>query len=154
MENKEYRKEINSPDETRNLAERLASRLVAGDIITLTGDLGAGKTTFTQGLAKGLGVNRNVNSPTFTIIKEYQGLNFPLYHMDAYRLEDQYEDLGLDEYFYGQGICVIEWPQMIEEQLPVQRLDITILKSGDEDRVFQFTPLGRRYDELVKDVLT
>jgi len=153
MENKEYTIQVTSLDETRILAEKLATRVAAGDIITLTGDLGAGKTTFTQGLAKGLGVKRQVNSPTFTIIKEYQGSQLPLYHMDAYRLEDQFEDLGLDEYFYGEGVCMIEWPRMIQEQLPAERLDITILKKGEQEREFQFLPLGPRYEQLVKEVL-
>lgn len=98
-----------SVKETQQMAERLARYLKPGDVLALDGDLGAGKTNFTQGLARGLGVTAVVNSPTFTIIKEYSG-RYPLYHMDVYRLEDEWEDLGFDEYFYGDGITVVEWP--------------------------------------------
>lgn len=93
---------------------RLATLLKAGDV-PLEGDLGAGKTTFTKSLAKGLGIERNVNSPTFTIIKEYKSGRLPLYHMDVYRLGDEFEDLGFDEYFEGDGVTVVEWAHLIEE---------------------------------------
>ena len=102
-----------SAEDTANFSKHLATLLQPGDVITLEGDLGAGKTAFTKGLALGLGVQRNVNSPTFTIIKEYQG-TMPLYHMDVYRLEDSYEDLGFDEYFEGNGVTVVEWAHLIE----------------------------------------
>ncbi|WP_205628903.1 tRNA (adenosine(37)-N6)-threonylcarbamoyltransferase complex ATPase subunit type 1 TsaE, partial [Acinetobacter baumannii] len=85
------------------LAEQIGRLAEPGDVLTLSGDLGAGKTSFTQGLARGMGVNGVVNSPTFTIIKEYMG-RLPLYHMDVYRMEDELEDLGFDEYFYGEGV--------------------------------------------------
>ena len=87
-------------------------------MITLDGDLGAGKTTFTKGIAEGLGVKRTVNSPTFTIIKEYEGESFPFYHMDVYRLENSDEDIGFDEYFNSDGVTVVEWATFIEEFLP------------------------------------
>jgi tRNA threonylcarbamoyladenosine biosynthesis protein TsaE len=138
-----------SVDETLHMARTIAGYLQGGEVITLTGDLGAGKTSFTQGLAKGLGVKRHVNSPTFTLIKEYQGTSLALYHMDVYRLEDEFEELGFDEYFYGNGVCVIEWPQMIESQLPQERLEITIIKTGEEVREIKLKPHGERYERLV-----
>lgn len=142
-----------SVDETLQIAKSLATHLQGGEVITLTGDLGAGKTSFTQGLAKGLGVQRYVNSPTFTLIKEYQGTSLALYHMDVYRLDDEFEELGFDEYFYGSGVCVIEWPQMIQGQLPQDRIDITIVKKGDEAREFTLEPHGEKYEQLVNKVV-
>jgi tRNA threonylcarbamoyladenosine biosynthesis protein TsaE len=142
-----------SVDDTEQIARSLAAHLKGGDVITLTGDLGAGKTSFTQGLAKGLGVQRYVNSPTFTLIKEYQGTSLALYHMDVYRVDDEFEELGFDEYFYGSGVCVIEWPLMIQGQLPHDRLDITIVKKGAEAREFLFEPYGEKYKQLVDKVV-
>lgn len=141
-----------SPDETAGLAERLGQLVAAGDVITLEGDLGAGKTSFTKGLAKGLGVKGVVNSPTFTIIKEYQG-RLPLYHMDVYRMEDEAEELGLDEYFYGEGVSVIEWPTRIEEQLPETRLIIAIYHLDETSRKLTVTAVGERERQLGKEWL-
>ena len=142
-----------SADQTRSFAERLAHLLEPGTVLLLEGDLGAGKTTFTQGLAKGLGVKRNVNSPTFTIIKEYKG-RLPLYHMDVYRLTDAEEDLGFDEYFYGDGVCVVEWAHLIEQQLPDQYLKVIISRKGSDEREISMEPKGDRYvrmsEELIK----
>lgn len=146
-----YELVTNSPDETLNFSLRLAEKLQPGDVITLEGDLGAGKTTFTKGLAKGLGITRTVNSPTFTIIKEYQG-RLPLYHMDVYRLENSDEDLGFDEYFEGDGVTVVEWAHLIEEQLPKDRLIISIEHLGDTSRKISVTPFGARYQELCKEI--
>ncbi|WP_078592662.1 tRNA (adenosine(37)-N6)-threonylcarbamoyltransferase complex ATPase subunit type 1 TsaE [Evansella clarkii] len=146
-----YEYSSGSPEETQRLAERLAAELQPGDLITLSGDLGAGKTSFTKGLAKGLGVTANVNSPTFTIIKEYEG-RLPFYHMDAYRVEDEGEELGLDEYFEGEGVTVVEWPTMVEEQLPEERLDIEIRHTGESDRVLYFKPSGDRYITICKEI--
>src|SRR5690625_259340 len=127
-----YEKLTKSAIETKEFATRLGTLVSPGDVITLEGDLGAGKTTFTQGLAVGLGVKRNVTSPTFTIIKEYQG-RIPLYHMDVYRLEDAEEDIGFAEYFYGTGITIIEWAQYIDDFLPKNRLD-SYIEVIDQDR--------------------
>ena len=140
MESKERTIHSFSTKETQSLAARLASHLQGGEVITLSGDLGAGKTSFAQGLAKGLGVKRQVNSPTFTLIKEYQGEKLALYHMDAYRIEDEWEELGLEEYFYGQGVSVIEWPEQIEAQIPKERLEIVISKEGEQERVIHLSP--------------
>lgn len=141
-----------SPEETKAVAKLAASYVKPGDILTLEGDLGAGKTTFTKGFAEGLGITRVVNSPTFTIIKEYQDGSLPLYHMDVYRMEDENEDLGLEEYFEGQGVCLIEWAHLIQEQLPAERLQIVIKRAGDEERDITFTPCGKRYETFCEEI--
>jgi tRNA threonylcarbamoyladenosine biosynthesis protein TsaE len=148
----QYEIMTNSPEETMNFAETIAKRLQPQDVITLEGDLGAGKTTFTKGLAKGLGIMRNVNSPTFTIIKEYKG-NLPLYHMDVYRLDDSMEDLGFDEYFFGDGVTVVEWAHLIEDQLPEHRLDIKIYHHNERQRKIILEPKGLRYEQLCKEIV-
>jgi len=141
----EYEMTSTKLEDTQSFSQRLATFLQPGDVITLEGDLGAGKTAFTKGLAVGLGIQRNVNSPTFTIIKEYHG-TMPLYHMDVYRLEDSYEDLGFDEYFNGNGVTVVEWAHLIEEQLPPDRLNIYIYHQGNDTRKLVLKPAGERYE--------
>ncbi|WP_226530368.1 tRNA (adenosine(37)-N6)-threonylcarbamoyltransferase complex ATPase subunit type 1 TsaE [Metabacillus niabensis] len=141
-----------STEDTTTIAQSLSKLLNKNDVITLEGDLGAGKTTFTKALAKGLGISRNVNSPTFTIIKEYREGRLPLYHMDVYRVEDADEDLGFDEYFHGNGITVVEWAHLIEEQLPNERLDIRILYVDDTTRTIIVKPRGSHYEELCKEL--
>jgi tRNA threonylcarbamoyladenosine biosynthesis protein TsaE len=140
-----------SSEETSAFAIRLGEQLKPQDVITLEGDLGAGKTTFTKGLAKGLGITRNVNSPTFTIIKEYHG-RLPLYHMDVYRLADSEEDLGFDEYFEGDGVTVVEWATLIQDQLPDARLAIHIYYEGESKRQIVLRPIGQRYIQLCKEL--
>ncbi|WP_093045452.1 tRNA (adenosine(37)-N6)-threonylcarbamoyltransferase complex ATPase subunit type 1 TsaE [Thalassobacillus cyri] len=125
-----------SEEQTMELARKLGERLQAGDVLTLEGDLGAGKTTFTKGLGQGLGVKRTINSPTFTIVKEYEG-RIPLYHIDAYRLEDSEEDIGFEEYFQGDGVTVVEWAQFIQEYLPERRLDLTITYLDESGRFIE-----------------
>ncbi|MGI8386695.1 tRNA (adenosine(37)-N6)-threonylcarbamoyltransferase complex ATPase subunit type 1 TsaE [Robertmurraya sp. P23] len=147
----EYIVRTNSTEETLQFSKELAQRLQPGDVITLEGDLGAGKTTFTKGLAVGLEITKNVSSPTFTIIKEYNG-RLPLYHMDVYRLEDSYEDLGFDEYFEGQGVTVVEWAHLIEEQLPNELLQIKITHGEENSRILTITPKGKRYEMLCKEL--
>ncbi|MDR7074987.1 tRNA threonylcarbamoyladenosine biosynthesis protein TsaE [Fictibacillus barbaricus] len=147
-----YTIKTDSADHTMAFAEKLGNALQKGDVLTLAGDLGAGKTTFTKGLAKGLGITRTVNSPTFTIIKEYSG-RVPLYHMDVYRLEDSDEDLGFEEYFSGEGVSVVEWATFIEEYLPDERLEIVVSHKGDQQREIQLTPIGERYIELIKEIM-
>ena len=139
------------PEQTKDLAKRFASFLKAGDVIALEGDLGAGKTTFTKGLAEGLGITRNVNSPTFTIIKEYQG-RLPLYHMDVYRVEDAFEDLGFEEYFEGNGVTVVEWAHLIEAQLPKDLLLLQLYLDDNGARRIVAEPKGERYEELCKEI--
>lgn len=120
--------------ETKAIAARMGEQLSSGAVLALTGELGAGKTTFSQGLAQGLGVKDYVDSPTFSIMKIYEG-RLPLYHFDVYRLdENSAEELGLDEYFYGDGICLVEWPSRIEELLPEETIFITIDVRKDGQR--------------------
>ncbi|SHG15073.1 tRNA (adenosine(37)-N6)-threonylcarbamoyltransferase complex ATPase subunit type 1 TsaE [Ornithinibacillus halophilus] len=138
--------------ETKRLAENLAQLLKPGDVITLEGDLGAGKTTFTKGLANGLGIKRTVSSPTFTIVKEYEG-ELPLYHMDVYRLEGSEEDIGFDEYFNGSGITVVEWAHFIEDYLPEERLNVNIEYKDEHSRVLTFEPIGRHFNSIVRELI-
>ncbi|MET3683266.1 tRNA threonylcarbamoyladenosine biosynthesis protein TsaE [Alkalibacillus flavidus] len=139
-----------SEDMTMELAVQIAEQLEANDVLTLDGDLGAGKTTFTKGLAKGLGVKRTVNSPTYTIVKQYRG-RLPLFHMDVYRLEDSDEDIGFDDFFDADGVTVIEWSQFIEDFLPNQRLAIYIEKRGEQERCVTLTPYGERFNRLCEE---
>lgn len=144
--------EIASPEETSVLATKLAQLVAAQDTITLEGDLGAGKTTFTQAFAKGLGVKRVVNSPTFTIMKQYTG-RLPFNHLDVYRLADSDEDLGWDEIFYGDAVTVVEWAHLIEADLPAERLAIRIERTGDTARRFTITAIGERYEQLCEELI-
>lgn len=140
-----------SVEETQNIAYEIGKWVHEGMVLTLEGDLGAGKTTFTKGLAKGLEIKRNVNSPTFTIIKEYHG-RLPLYHMDVYRLENGADEIGLDDYLFGEGVCVIEWASMISDLLPSNRLDIKIYRESENERRIELYPIGLEY-ETISEVL-
>ena len=123
--------ETNSAKETFELGKRLGEKAVAGQIYILNGDLGTGKTVFTQGVAVGLGIKEPVNSPTFTIVQEYEGGRFPFYHFDVYRICDveEMEEIGYDDYFFGDGICLIEWANLIQEILPENVISIVIEKN-------------------------
>ena len=123
--------ETYSAEETAALGEKLGREAKPGDVCTLMGDLGVGKTVLTQGIAKGLGITEPVNSPTFTIVQQYDSGRMPLYHFDVYRIGDieEMEEIGYDDYFYGNGICLIEWANLIEEILPEQIIEITIEKN-------------------------
>ncbi|WP_240371815.1 tRNA (adenosine(37)-N6)-threonylcarbamoyltransferase complex ATPase subunit type 1 TsaE [Anoxybacteroides rupiense] len=147
-----YELVMHSAEETMEFAVRLSEQLQPKDVIALEGDLGAGKTTFTKGLAKGLGITRAVSSPTFMIVKEYKG-RLPLYHMDVYRLEDTFEDLGFDEYFEGDGVTVIEWAHLIKPQLPDELLYIHLYHHGDQERKMVLEPIGKRYEQLCKEII-
>lgn len=122
--------ESNSAEDTFAFGQRLGREAVPGEIICLDGDLGVGKTVFTQGFAAGLGINDYVNSPTFNIVKEYEGGRLPLYHFDVYRIGDpsEMEEIGYEDYFYGQGVSIIEWPGQIEELLPKEARWVRIRK--------------------------
>ena len=119
-----------SEKETRAFGEQLGKRAVPGSLYTLTGDLGTGKTVFTQGFARGLGITEHVNSPTFTIVQEYDGGRLPFYHFDVYRIGDieEMDEIGYEDYFYGNGVCLIEWAELIGELLPEQRIAVRIEK--------------------------
>lgn len=118
--------EANDEQTTNFLAMELGKIVTAGDVIILTGDLGAGKTTFSKGIAKGLGISQMIKSPTYTIIREYTQGRLPFYHMDVYRLTSGYDDLGLDDYFEGEGLTVVEWGNQLGEWLPEDYLEIVI----------------------------
>lgn len=121
-------------EDTFLLGKQLGEKAVPGQVVCLSGDLGTGKTVFTQGFAQGLGIIEPVSSPTFTIIQEYPEGRIPLYHFDVYRIEDIEEmyEIGYEDYFYGVGVCLIEWPSLIEEILPDVRTTITIEKNLDK----------------------
>lgn len=138
---------IDSLEQTKILAEKLASLVRPGYIITLTGDLGAGKTTFTKYLGKALGVKKTINSPTFTILKEYKGI-MPIYHIDAYRLEGMRQDLGFEDLFEGDGLCIVEWPSFIEDCLPTERIEIEIKIAKEEHRDFYIRTIGDKYTPI------
>lgn len=137
----------NSPDETIKLAEKLGKKLVRGDIICLTGELGGGKTTFTKGLCRAFGIEpEEVLSPSFILIKEYKG-KIPLYHFDLYRIDSllDFERLGYEEYFFGDGISVIEWAERIKKILPEEYLWIEFKILGENKRQIKIMPYGKRY---------
>lgn len=119
-----------SEQDTGRLGETLAKAAKPGQIYCLEGDLGVGKTVFTQGFARGLGVEGPVTSPTFTIVQQYEEGRIPLYHFDVYRLADleELEEIGYEEYFFGDGVCLIEWPSRVEELIPAEAVRITIEK--------------------------
>jgi len=143
----------NSPEETMALGTALGGLLRPGDVLWLSGDLGAGKTAFAQGVAQGLGVKGAVTSPTFIIVNEYEG-SLPFYHFDVYRLEgpEEMDSLGFEEYLEGDGVTLIEWAERITDALPRERLDIRIERDGETGRVFTFTPRGSRYAGLVEEL--
>lgn len=127
-----------TPEETFQLGKALGERAKAGDVYTLNGDLGVGKTVFTQGVAAGLGIEEPVNSPTFTIVQEYEEGRIPFYHFDVYRIGDveEMEEIGYQDYFYGEGLCMIEWATLIEEIIPANAKQIIIEK--DLEKGFDF----------------
>jgi len=120
--------------DTYEIGYRMGSQAVKGQVYCINGDLGVGKTVFTQGFAKGMGVDEPVNSPTFTIVQVYEGRNMPLYHFDVYRIGDiaEMEEIGYEEYFYGDGVCLIEWAKLIDEILPEDRVTVNIRKNPDK----------------------
>lgn len=119
-----------SPEETYELGKRIGQALQSGQIICLDGDLGVGKTIFTQGVAAGLGITESVNSPTFTIVQVYDEGRLPLYHFDVYRIGDPEEmyEIGYEEYFFGDGVCLVEWSTLIEELIPQEAAKVIIEK--------------------------
>ena len=133
-----------SPGETRAFGERLARQLRAGDVLLLQGNLGAGKSELTRGIARGLGVTNTVTSPSFTILNVYEDGRVPLYHFDWYRLQSAEElfELGMDEYLGGDGVAVVEWPSQCPEAIPADYLEVAIEPVGETDRRLTLTPRG------------
>ena len=144
--------ESESPSETFELGRKLGSSALPGTIICLNGDLGTGKTVFTQGFAAGLGITEPVNSPTFTIMQIYEEGRLPLYHFDVYRIGDpeEMEEIGYEDYFYGQGVCLVEWSERIEELMPEESMSIVIEK--DLSRGFDFRRITWTYHEKSEEV--
>jgi len=144
-----------NPSETIRIGKTIGSRLKAGDVVALMGELGAGKTQFIKGLAQGAGIRKSayVSSPSFTIINEYQG-KVPFYHIDLYRLreEKEAEGLGLEEYFLGEGITAVEWADRIPSLLPDQLLQVQIHHTGSKTRTVEIVGKGKRYDELLNKI--
>ena len=137
-------------EELINLGERLGTLLQKNDVLILSGELGAGKTTFTKGLAKGLGIRQMIKSPTYTIVREYEG-RLPLYHLDVYRIEGDADSIDLDEFLFGGGVTVIEWGHLLGEDLPDSYLELELLKEA-EGRCLQFTAHGSRAEQLIKEL--
>ena len=140
-------------EQTMTIAIRLAESLEPGMTLLLEGDLGAGKTTFTKGIGEGLGVKRMIKSPSYTIIREYQDGRLPLYHIDLYRLDESgASELGLEEYFDGNGITVVEWPSIAPDELPNERLEIRLTASLENmtHRDVEFHAVGKRYEEIME----
>lgn len=139
---------LNNLNETEKFGIFLGEYLNPGDVVCLNGDLGAGKTTLTKSIAKGLGIDDYVTSPTFTIVNEYYGKT-DLYHIDTYRLDDKIDVdyLGFDEYFYSDGVTIVEWAEKIIDALPEEYLEINI-KSHDDERDLEINYLGNRFDKL------
>ena len=141
--------ETHDPEETFEVGRKIGMNAKPGQIYTLTGDLGVGKTVLTQGVAAGLGITEPVNSPTFTIIQEYEDGRLPFYHFDVYRIGDleEMEEIGYDDYFFGQGICLIEWAELIEEILPEKRIEVTIEKDLEKGFEYRKITIEERGEE-------
>lgn len=144
-----------SPEDTFALGKKIGQAAVPGQIYTLTGDLGVGKTVFTQGVAEGLDIREPICSPTFTIVQVYEEGRLPFYHFDVYRIGDieEMEEIGYDDYFFGQGICLIEWANLIGELLPEDRIEVTIeknLEKGFDYRKITILGLEEKLPELAK----
>ncbi|HYS44299.1 MAG TPA: tRNA (adenosine(37)-N6)-threonylcarbamoyltransferase complex ATPase subunit type 1 TsaE, partial [Geobacteraceae bacterium] len=144
-----------SAAQTVSLGERLGALLGEGDFIALTGELGSGKTQFARGVAAGIGVDPAVpvTSPTYTLMNLYHG-RLPLYHFDLYRLagDQDVADLGFEEYFYGSGVCLVEWAERLGCLLPEERLTVLFGYLDDNSRNISFEPSGERYEEIIKNM--
>jgi len=148
----DYKYTSKSIEDTMELAENIESEKFPGMVICLEGELGSGKTVFVKGFAGSLGIEETITSPTFTLIKEYNTSEMPLYHMDVYRAEN-IESIGLADYFNKEAICIIEWADLIEEHLPKERLQIRFKIIDEDTRVLVLTPHGEKYEDLVNSVL-
>jgi tRNA threonylcarbamoyladenosine biosynthesis protein TsaE len=144
-----------SVEETIALGERVGRLASAGDFIGLTGDLGSGKTHFTRGVAVGLGIgsSAHVTSPTYTLVNSYAG-RFQLHHFDLYRLAGEADviELGFEEYFYGSGVCIVEWAERLRDLLPVERMSVTFTYLDVNARTVTFAPYGARYEKLIENI--
>lgn len=142
-----------SVEDTLTIAENIESEKFENMVICLDGELGSGKTVFVKGFASALGIDDNITSPTFNIIKEYLNGVLPLYHMDVYRLDEVSEDIGIRDYYNMGGVTIIEWAEIIKDKLPEERLEITFKLVDEDTRVLVFKPLGKKYEDLCESVL-
>lgn len=144
---------LDGEEQTKEIGYKLGKLLTPGSVICLIGDLGAGKTTMTQSLARAIGVDDYITSPTFTIVNEYEG-KMPLYHFDVYRIgsSDEMYDIGYDEYINGDGVCIIEWANLIDDILPDEYLYIE-LKYKDMSREMTLNPVGQKYEKIVEELI-
>lgn len=140
-------------NDTLTIAENFESEKFPNMVICLDGELGCGKTVFVKGFAASLGIEDNITSPTFTIIKEYESGELPLYHMDVYRFDEMEENIGVKDYFNKGGITIIEWSELIQDKLPEERLEIKFSIIDENTRVLRFIPYGKQYEELCEAVL-
>ena len=141
----EYKITSHSESETIELAENLESEKFPNMVICLKGDLGSGKTVFTKGFANALGITDTITSPTFNIVKEYLNGEMDLFHMDVYRIDEATVDIDFHEYFVKKGVSIIEWSDMIADELPNERLEISFRIVGENTRVLVIRPFGKRY---------
>lgn len=149
----DYKYTSKNETDTMTLAQNFESEKFPNMVICLDGELGSGKTVFVKGFATGLGIEENITSPTFNIIKEYENGELPLYHMDAYRLEDNNNEDFFIEYFNKGGVTIIEWAEIIKDKLPEERLDIKFKIINENTRILTITPHGKNYEELCDSVL-
>ena len=149
----DYKITSRSIEDTMELAENIESEKFPGMLICLDGELGSGKTVFVKGFAKSLGLEENITSPTFNIVKEYLNGEMPLYHMDVYRLESSDNSIGFDDYFNSDGVTIIEWSELIEDILPNERLDIKFKVLDENTRIIKLTPHGEKYEDLINYVI-
>ena len=145
---------VKNSQQTEQLARRIGECAEAGDVVILSAELGAGKTTLTKGIALGLGLTQMIKSPTYTIVREYPAGRLPLYHMDIYRVEQGIEDLALDEYFEGDGLSVVEWGEMLGEELPQDYVLIRLAKDpiNEEQRTISFEAQGHKGQAFLKRI--
>ncbi len=150
----QYKYVSHCEEDTLELAQNIESEKFPNMVICLKGELGSGKTAFVKGFASSLGIDENITSPTFNIVKEYINGEMPLYHMDVYRLEDVLEDtIGISDYFNKNGITIIEWSDIIKDLLPEERLEIKFKIVDEEKRILTLTPYGKDYEDIVSAVL-
>lgn len=149
----EYKYTSRNENDTLRLAENIESEKWPNMVICLIGELGSGKTIFTKGFANAMGIEETITSPTFNIIKEYLNGELPLYHMDVYRLDENDNSVGFDEYFNKGGVTIIEWADIIKNKLPEKRLEIYFKVIDENNRVLVFKPFGEEYENLCEAVL-
>ena len=149
----DYKFTSRSEQDTMELAENIESEKFPGMVICLDGELGSGKTVFVKGFAQSLGITENVTSPTFTIVKEYENGEMPLYHMDVYRIEEADSTIAFNDYFNSDGVTIIEWSELIADKLPEERLYIKFKVINENTRVLVLKPHGQRYEDVVNYVI-